>query len=287
MSVEQPITTSQIETLEKGRPVSFPIAPPSAARFDLTLMPPSAPPPPSPPPPGSFFLPAPGTPWVLAMQSDFTKMTTLPSGDWDYSGHPGGTSNCLWEPSQVALVPGQGVRLRTQWSAALDSWVCGAIGTPTEFSVPIIVRWYDLVPSALIVGHNKIQLLWAGSWVEIDVDECSVGSVGQWGASWCRTHINSGANVTDPMAFPPQPLGVVWCHEMRLTPVGDGTGTLDIRLNGAKVNETNMPAMAFSEMVANKHWVGTQDEMYSVGSGDKSAIDDRFVLGIEVFQQAA
>jgi hypothetical protein len=276
------LTTGQLAALNKGVTVAIGLKPGSTG--PLELVPPGAVTPPT-----GFFLPPPGAPWAAtpALKVDFTILNTLPSGDWTYSGAPGGTSNCQWYASQVAMAPGLGVRITSKWDASLNSWICGAFGTQTEFTCPAVIRWYDRVATANLVGHNKVQLFWAGSWIEVDVDECSIGSVGSWDTSWARTHLNNGDNHSDPMSWGAgQPLNVVSCHEARLIDNGDGTGTFEIWLDGTKVNSTVIDATMWAAMKANKHWVGTQDEFYSIGSADKTKTDVRYVLGMEVWQPA-
>ena len=241
-------------------------------------------PPPPPPPPDGFFLPIPAG-WQSVMQTDFTKVTALPSADWAYGGRPGGTSGCLWEASQLSFGP-NGAAITTQWSASLSSWISAGIGTHASYAFPLRVRWYDMLADANIEGKNKVNLLWCNPWVEeIDVDECSV-SGGAWTPTISRIHNGSSANVTSPIVQTvAQPVGSVHCHECELAVV-NGVPTYTIFVDGVQSGSAVIPASDWATMLANPHWVGTQDELYSVGTASQSAVSVRYVAGVEVLQPA-
>lgn len=127
---------------------------------------------------------------------------------------------------------------------------------------------------------------WCDPWIEeIDGDEAAVAAVGSWGVSWARVHNGSAANVTAPMSYKtPQALGVVTCNEVELD-VSGGVPTFTIRRAGAVVGSTPIPVADWATMLANPHWWGTQDELYAVGVAPASAVDVRYVLGLEIFGQ--
>jgi hypothetical protein len=82
----------------------------------------------------------------------------------------------------------------------------------------------------------------------------------------------------------PQALGVVTCNEVELD-VSGGVPTFTIRRAGAVVGSTPIPVADWATMLANPHWWGTQDELYAVGVAPASAVDVRYVLGLEIFGQ--
>ncbi len=243
--------------------------------------------PPPPPPPGGFFLPVPSR-WKSALKADFTApgVTLSSLGDWDYSGAPGGTSGCQWESSQVTFVEGEGALLTTQFSAALDAWISGGFGTTAAYSFPIRVRWYEIARDANVDGKNRVRLLWKSPWIEeCDGDECGVSN-GAWTESIFRVHNGSSANVITPIVGLAPVVGVMRCTEIELAPVA-GVPTATLRIDGTVVGTPSViPAADWATMLANPHWVGIQDELYSIGTAPKSAVSVSQILGCEVFTPA-
>lgn len=238
------------------------------------------PPPPPPPPPSGNFLPTPAG-WKVAFEFDFAGLTQLPSGIWSYSGAPGGTSNCLWNKSQISF-DADGLVFTTIWNGS--DWLSAGVGTNQGVVAPFWMIVKEKTDDANVVGLNDVNLAWGASpstWptnVEVDGFERQCNSNG-WGAATGRFHYGSNNTTTSPLTEP-SPEDFNWHYNGFQVTNTEFSQWID----GTQVASGPVPSSIDTPLDSILHWFGVQTQTYNAGNRTGKSV--RHIASMQVLVPA-